>query len=78
MHETITFLDVTSFICKLIDVYNCTQICMNPCTSYLMQFFAFLTTFSVVDAPCVQMMTPKLKKLLPLVKHFFIQQGAPK
>ena len=29
-----------------------------------MQFFAFLTTFSLVDAPCVQMMTLKFNKNL--------------
>ena len=29
--KQLLFLDVTSFICKLIDVYNCTQICTNPC-----------------------------------------------
>ena len=44
---------------------------------YVIKFFAFLTIFSLVDIPCVQMITLKLKKLLLLVKHFFIQQELP-
>ena len=75
MDETIIFLDVTSFVPKLINAYICTHFLQ---THVFNAIFAFLTTFSLVETVCVQMMTLKLKKLLPVVKHFVIQKGASK
>ena len=41
------------------------------------QFFVFLSTLLLVDTPCIQLMMLKVKKILPLLKHFLSKTDLP-